>query len=179
MKPFRLDRSDVAAWVHLPREATGRRKFAIIVPLVIIGGALGFLDQESRPVLDRIFGGLSWGREAIVVSVAALLWFLVTTVVLTRIARKRIAEWRLPATETLVENDAAGVTVHENGQAARRRWETFRAATLGKEHVFLSAGEDDVLIIPVRAFEDRAGMAAFARLAEERIAEVEFETSST
>lgn len=179
MKPFQLDRADVAAWVHLPREASGRRKLAVIVPLVIVGGALGLLDREAQPILDRVFGTWSFGREAIVMTSAALAWFLITTIVLTRTSRKRIAGWRLPATETRIDHDAEGITVHENGQSFRRRWDAFKAATAGKAHVFLAASDDDVVIVPFRAFEDEKDMAAFALLAEERIAEAGFRTSST
>jgi len=179
VKPFRLERSDVAAWVHLPREAGGRRKLAMIVPMVIIGAALGFLDHDTRSLPERVFGNWSFGREAIVVSLAALAWFVVTTIMLTRIARRRIAAWRLPETETKVLYDADGVTVDEDGRSRHRRWGTLRKATAGKAHIFLSASEDDVIIVPQRAFETEAEMAAFAAFAEERIAEAEFETSST
>lgn len=179
MKPFRLERSDVAAWVHLPREASGRRKLALIVPMVIIGATLGFLDQDTRSLPERVFGDWSFGREAIVVSLAALAWFVVTTIMLTRIARKRIAAWHLPEAETLIRYDAGGVTVEEDGRSRHRRWDTFGKATAAKEHVFLSASEDDVIIIPQRAFETAAEMAEFTEFAAERIAKAEFETSST
>lgn len=147
--------------------------------MVIVGAALGFLDQDTRSLPERVFGDWSFGREAIVVSLAALVWFVVTTIILTRIARKRIATWRLPETETQILYDADGLTVDEDGRSRHRRWDTFGKATVGKEHIFLSASEDDVIIIPQRAFETAAEMAEFAEFAAERIAKAEFETSST
>jgi hypothetical protein len=159
---FSLTRDDVAAFESLPREYTGRAKFAMILGLFVAGmaaagaeAALGWDNQASI-----------W-RQFLPVLAALAIWFVGTTAVLTALRQRRIAQFRLPDNEVKLVADRDAITIDDGKGMTRYPWSDIPWVQAGAGHVFMQSVRRDVIIVPLRAFEDAAAMQAFGAFADD------------
>lgn len=74
-----------------------------------------------------------------------------------------IARWTPPAGPTRVDVFGDHVAVHDDGGARFVAWEFVRETRDAGTHAMIMPATGDAIVIPLRAFENRADMAAFCR----------------
>jgi len=160
---FSLTRDDVAAFESLPREYTGRAKFAMVFGLFVAGmaaaGAEAFLGWD----LDQA----SIWRQILLVLGALAIWFIGTSAILTALRMRRIARFILPVEDTKLVADREAVSIDEGKGMTRYPWSDIPWVQTGAAHVFMQSVRRDVIIVPSRAFEDAAAMRAFGAFADD------------
>jgi hypothetical protein len=159
---YRLTRADVAAYEALPREFQGRAKLLLVLSLVAMGLPLATLADA---VGLNVHAWDVW-QEMVAVVVLVLVWTAAVSLVLTLARRRRVARYALPAGETRITADSAGLRVDEDEVTMRHSWSDVAAVTPGRAHVFFDVAQARPVIVPLRAFGDADEMARFAASAD-------------
>jgi hypothetical protein len=160
---YRLTRDDVAAFESLPREYSGRAKFAMVLGLF----AAGMLAAGAEAVLGWERAQASIWREIVTVLAALAVWFVGTSAILTALRMRRVARFPLPDEDTRLVADRDAVAIDEGKGMTRYRWSDIPWVQTGAAHVFMQTVRRDVIIVPLRAFEDAATMQAFGAFADD------------
>ena len=163
---YRLTRADIAAFLGLRTELRGAAKLALLVPLIGLGSALGFLEETAA---GQALGlGNEWIRLAVLfVAVAALYGFVAIFMTLVRARSVRLAA--VPPGEIRLVANRAGVRVTHAGRTVSSGWDEILAVTLGTAHVFLATAPKEAIIVPLTAFPDHEHMLRFATFADEQV----------
>lgn len=161
---FQLAREDIAAFEFLPRELVGWEKLWLFGPILALGAAAGFFEDQLSAVLPWD-PGTRWGQLALVV-VAITIGYALSLLLLTARTRYRIAQTPLPATATRIDVYPDAFFVSE-GDDENRSY-VWSEATIADtdNHVFITQGPRKPVIIPVRAFGSLDAMQAFVSDAE-------------
>jgi hypothetical protein len=153
---FQMNRADLAARHALRREITGWRLWALFAPAFLVGAGYAVVE-------DEIVEFAPWFRNH--ETIAALLCLVVVYGILTlgmTLARKRFVDsLPVPTSETLIEADKQHLSITENGLQRSYRWDDFQWPILTDDHVFLQATVNDIITIPLHAFDDQADKTAF------------------
>jgi len=151
---YTLTTADALAYECLPREMRGWRKWLLLLWLAGMGGLVAFLPVEW---VGPEGGWMFWVAGALLVG----LGWLIATAIMTTATRRR-ARRRTPVAQVVtLEQWGDHLAVTVDGRQSFVAWETIAAVTLGKTHVFIDA-PPQVIIVPLRAFDDSAAMSAFA-----------------
>jgi hypothetical protein len=161
---YRLERADVAAFLRLRREITGWRKLLIFLPAFVLGGVYGLL-RDSSPIAALVDSLGVWVILVVIALVAV--WYVLVAIVMALVRAARVRRTVLPAGDTRLVADKAGVTVSADRGERRYSWREVPAVVLGAMHVFLLTAPRKAVIIPGRAFTGRAAMVRFSNFAEE------------
>lgn len=160
---FQLTRDDVAAFEFLPRELLGWEKLWLFGPVLVLGAAAGFFEDQLGAVLPWDTHA-RWGQLATVL-IAIALGYGLSMVLLTWRTRRRIANTPLPATSTRIDVYPDALFVSQDGDENRSYvWSKATIIDTDK-HVFITQGTRKPVIIPLRAFRDGNDMANFAAMA--------------
>lgn len=150
---------------------------------------------DERPVplslitAAAVLAGLGWGAMdpgwfgelallPIIAIAAALLYGAAS--LWRRVRRnRRIARWTAPAEPIEVSVYRDHIAVREDGRTRIYAWDEIASAALDDERVYLVKTRDDVVVLPLQAFEGRKAMCDFVLFCEERMADPdEIETPS-
>jgi hypothetical protein len=150
---YTLTPADALAYETLPRELAGWRSALLVVWLGVAGGSVAWLPAE---LIGPEWGWRFWLIGLGLVGVA----YGIAAVAMTLTARRR-ARRRIPG-PLAVELRRWGdhLEIERAGQRSFVAYETIAAVTVADAHVFVVA-PPEVLIIPLRAFPDRAAMLVF------------------
>lgn len=166
---FQLMRDDWAAYERMPREWRGWRRAIWFVIPIAMGGAMGltfdYFDVDVTSAGDQL---LAMGPFAAIA-------FLLIQAIYFVDRRHRIARRPIPAGETVVAVHSDHLDVTEDGRSRFYAWEMLRDVAIGPAHVFLraDAADKDVVVLPLRAFDDRSDMLAFANFVEDKLRDPE------
>lgn len=161
---FQLTREDIAAYEFLPRELVGWEKLWLFGPILVLGAAAGFFEDQLSAVLPWD-PGTRWG-QLVTVLIAIALGYGLSMVLLTWRTRRRIANTPLPATPTRIDVYPEALFVSEDDDE-NRSYVWSEATIIDTDtHVFITQGTRKPVIIPVRAFESLEAMRAFVSEAE-------------
>ncbi len=161
---YQLTRDDVAAFEFLPRELAGWEKLWLYGPILALGAAAGFFEDQLSGVLPWN-PGTRWGQFATVL-IAIALGYALSMVLLTWRTRRRIANTPLPATSTRIDVYPEAFFVSEDGDENRSYVWSEASIIDTDKHVFITQGTRKPVIIPVRAFSSLEAMQAFVSDAE-------------
>jgi hypothetical protein len=148
---YRLDWQDALAYERLPRDLPGLQKITLYIWLGLAGILLIALPPElvGEPNTPRF-----WLSGAGLV----LLQYLIF-VVLRGITRLNRARYRYPAAvDVAVTQWPDRLAIETNGKATTVPFEEIGALLPTAQRLFVAAGRD-LVIVPVSAFGDAAGMA--------------------
>lgn len=161
---FQRTRADWAAYEALSGELTGWRKWILFALAGLFGGfwvvAQAWLFGEEPGVWRWV------GLLAVVVLAHAM-----TSLVLSLDRRRSIARRPVPQAETLVEVHSDHLAVTEDGRTRVYAPELLQWPILTAAHVFVPVTRQDIVILPLRAFEDEPDMRAFAHWLHGKIEE--------
>lgn len=161
---YQLTREDVAAFEFLPRELVGWEKLWLFGPILALGAAAGFFEDQLSAVLPWD-PHARWGQLATVL-IAIALGYALSMVLLTWRTRRRIANTPLLTTLTRIDVFPEALFVSEDGDENRSYvWSKATIIDTDK-HVFITQGARKPVIIPVRAFASLEAMQAFVGDAE-------------
>jgi hypothetical protein len=104
-----------------------------------------------------------------VIAMAAALIFGAAQLTRRILRARRIARWTPPAEPIEVSVHDDHVAVREDGRTRACAWGEFTTVVLEDERVYLVKSRDDVIILPLTAFENRKAMRDFALFCEERM----------
>lgn len=152
---YRLELPDALAYEQLKREWSGRRRLVAILLAIAVGGLAGLLEDWIA---------INWWIAAGLILAAVFGVMAAADVALkSRRARARV----VAEGETIVEDWSNHLAVR-NGRGERFvADETIANVVADPRHVFILSGGEPV-ILPLRAFEDGAAMAAFAAAVDRR-----------
>ena len=155
---FVLTVEDVAVYERLPGELGGWTKLLLVVSLAAVGGLFGLLDDQPAPVrigvaaaAMLVWGAAVWG-----------LWRL-------RIVRNARAIARRGGSMTVEDRGDRLAIASASGNRVLPDAEIGKVL-VGDRHVFVLHRGGDPLILPLRAFPDRAAMQAFGEALDRRSA---------
>jgi len=149
---------DAEAYERLPAEPGGWTKLLLVVSLAAVGGLYGFLDDQPAPVRIGI------------AAVAVIVWgAVVWGVRRLRIARnaRSIAQ---RGGSMRVEDRGDGLAIASASGDRVLADAEIGKVLVGDRHVFVLHRGGDPLILPLRAFTDRAAMRAFGEALDRRSA---------
>jgi hypothetical protein len=154
---YHLTRADLAARHALRSELTGWRTLILIAPAILVGFAFGLAE-------NIIVTAMPWLKHRAWIGACAGLAVVYGLIALAQMAISRWKVSRLPlhSGDTTVAGSIRQLVVTEDGQQRVYTWDQLQEPIVTEEHVFLPASADDVVIIPLRAFNDRADKAFFA-----------------
>lgn len=161
---FQLTREDIAAFEFLPRELVGLEKLWLFGPILALGAAAGFFEDQLGAVLPWD-PHARWG-QLVTVLIAIALGYGLSMVLLTWRTRRRIANTPLPATPTRIDVYPEALFVSENGDENRSYVWSEASINDTDKHVFITQGTRKPVIIPVRAFASLEAMQAFVSEAQ-------------
>lgn len=161
---FQLTREDLAAYEFLPRELVGWEKLWLFGPILVLGAAAGFFEDQLSAVLPWD-PAARWG-QLVTVLIAIGLGYALSMVLLTWRTRRRIANTPLPATPTRIDVYPDAFFVSEDDDENRSYVWSEANITDTNSHVFITQGTRKPVIIPVRAFDNPEAMQAFVSEAE-------------
>lgn len=161
---FQLTREDIAAFEFLPRELVGWEKLWLFGPILVLGAAAGFFEDQLSAVLPWD-PHARWGQLATVL-IAIALGYALSMVLLTWRTRRRIANTPLPAAPTRIDVYPEAFFVSEGVDKNCSYVWSEANLTDTDTHVFITQGTRKPVIIPVRAFDSLAAMQAFVSEAE-------------
>ncbi len=160
---FRLTRADIAAYERLPREFPRAGVLAFFGVFFLIGVALGAFEDELSGYVPQ---WLADYQHFVLILAAAVIAYVLITLVLTLRTNWRIARVALPAGETDVDVSQAGLRVTDGGSSRDFGWALIAKVIETADHVFLCLTPRTALILPLRAFASRDDKTAFAELSE-------------
>ena len=160
---YRLNRADVAAFEAL--RVDGLRP--LLLAVVVVGGLTGWHFERIEPYLP--FEASGTAGQAVLGIVIAGLGFLVAKLIAWLRRRWRTSRHQLPENDTVVDVFGDHIAWTADGHADLRPWERVGDVIATPGHVFIFTGSDQALIMPLRAFESAADMAAFAAWADDHI----------
>lgn len=155
---FVLTAADAEAYERLPGEPGGWTKLLLVASLAAAGGLFGFLDDQPAPV-----------RIGVAAAAVAIWGAAVWAIRRLRIARNARAVARRGGGMT-VEDRGDGLAVASASGGRMLADAEIGRVLLGDRHVFVLHRGGDPLILPLRAFPDRAAMVAFAEEIDRRSA---------
>lgn len=161
---FQLTREDAAAFEFLPRELVGWEKLWLFGPILALGAAAGFFEDQLSAVLPWD-PSARWG-QLVTVLIAVALGYALSMVLLTWRTRRRIANTPLPATPTRIDVYPDAFFVSEDADENRSYVWSEANIIDTNAHVFITQGPRKPVIIPVRAFGNPEAMRAFVSKAE-------------
>ncbi|MFN3891114.1 MAG: YcxB family protein [Beijerinckiaceae bacterium] len=135
----------------------------------------------SLVLAAAVLVGLGWGAMdpgwygelallPIIALAAAALYGLAH--VWRRIRRaRRLARWRPPAAPIEVEIFADQLAAREDGRTRLYAWDDILSVSFDKGRVYLAKSRDDILILPLSAFENRQAMHDFVLMCEDLMRE--------
>jgi hypothetical protein len=153
---FSLTPADRLAFAMLRRELTGWEKFRLIVIIGISGMMAGVLPEHMRPVAW-------WAAVALILSAgaaAAILWSNLEI-------RRKASALDVPKGEILVEEWGDHLVVRSDKGTQHLGHDQIGNVVVSDAHVFILLHGAPV-IVPLRAFEDRHAMRAFAEVVDKR-----------
>jgi hypothetical protein len=162
---YRLDRADIAAFAGLRRELRGWRKFLFFLPAIVLGGAYGWF-RDSSPAVSAFLDSLGAWTIFIVIALVGI-WYVIVTLTMSLWRAVQVRRAALPAGETTLVADEAGIAASADGKEQHHQWRDVPAVTLGPAHVFLLTAPERAIIVPLRAFTNRTAMIRFYDFAEE------------
>jgi hypothetical protein len=158
---YTLTEADIKRWARvsfLRVPSVRLRYLAILVVMPIIGALVGSWSGYN-PIV--------WAVIALVISavLAPLMWQFMTL----RMARRRKMAEALFEHPTTVIASETGVAYRTAASSSDVVWGAFARVIDTDEHVFLVLANITVIIVPKRAFADKAAADAFADLATRKI----------
>lgn len=153
---YRLTRADVAAFGAL----RGERVRPLLLAVVVVGGLTGWHFDKIERYLPSAAGSAT--GQAVLGIVIAGLGFLAAKSLGWLHRQWRISRFPLPDGETVVDVFGDHIAWTADGRADLRPWEGVGNIIATTSHVFIPTGPGQALIMPLRAFESAADMAAFA-----------------
>jgi len=153
---YSLTPADRLAFAMLRRELTGWEKFRLIVIVGISGMMAGILPEDMRPVAW-------WAAVALILltgAAAAILWSNLEI-------RRKASALDVPKGEILVEVWDDHLVVRSQAGLQHLPYEMIGNVVATDAHVFILLHGAPV-IVPLRAFEDRQAMRAFAEVVDKR-----------
>jgi hypothetical protein len=168
----------------------------VVTPLRLYAGKLTRADYEAllkrfddRPVslslivAAAIFAGLGWGALdpdlygelallPVIAAAAAVFYGLAQLWRRVRRAR-RLARWTQPEQPLEVSVYPYHLSVREDGRTRNYAWDDIFAITFDEDRVFLTKSRDDVVIVPLCAFESRKAMRDFVLQCEDLMREAD------
>jgi len=153
---FSLTPADRLAFAMLRRELTGWEKFRLLVIVGIAGLIAGILPEDMRPIAW-------WAAVALILSAgaaAAILWSNIEI-------RRKAARLDAPKGEILVEEWGDQLVVRSDKDTQYLSYDQIGNVVVSDTHVFILHHGAPV-IVPLRAFEDRQAMGAFAEVVDKR-----------
>lgn len=151
---------DALAWEQLPSELRGWRKAGFFA-LPVLAGAGWAAFGERRPGWLQTLP--DWGVMLVLALLSWLVW-----VVLANLSARRRARRRIPRPLPVLAEDWGDHLYLQIGPDEDVMLpETTLQTVLGPAHLFLQDA-DRLLILPLRAFDDAAEMAAFAEVWRDR-----------
>jgi len=148
---YSLTWQDALAYERLPKDLPGLQKMTLYIWLALPGLFLVALPPE-------LAGDLNTPRFWLTGAALVLLQYLIFMTLrgITRLNRSRF-RYPTPA-EMVVTQHPGGLTVEQDGKATAVPFEAIGALLPTARHLFIAAGSD-LVIVPVGAFGDAAGMA--------------------
>lgn len=168
----------------------------VVTPLRLYAGKLTRADYEAllkrfddRPVslslvvAAAIFAGLGWGALdpdlygelallPVIAAAAAVFYGLAQLWRRVRRAR-RLARWAPPEQPLEVSVYPDHLSVREDGRTRSYAWDDIFSITFDEDRVFLTKSRDDVVIVPLCAFESRKAMRDFVLQCEDLMREAD------
>lgn len=152
---YRMTVADALAYERLPGEWTGWQKAAMLLPVMAIGALAGFLEDE--------LGVWWWAAVAGLLLIWAAIGLAVHNCRIHRRARRRAAR----EGEVEVEEWGGHLAIRSAAGEVYVADETIGKVLVGDGHVFVLYGGGP-LIVPLRAFQERALMQAFGAALDRR-----------
>ncbi|OYU48179.1 MAG: hypothetical protein CFE31_10985 [Rhizobiales bacterium PAR1] len=158
---FRLTRADYRGYLDhaLPRWYELSLGWVMAV-VILTGFAIGWIEAAYE---EKVTPYVFWGLIALCLAASGVLaarWSL----------WRQLSRWREPKTDTVVEVGDDYLTITREGTRHNEQWENVTAVALTETHIVIGlTPTESNLILPLRAFSDRADMVAFFAQTEDRL----------
>ena len=150
---FRLVRSDWAAFVKSRKSAYLGNNWAVKAAAIFVGMIWALFEAGKFSATQQVIVFLVLGSAIVGANFMA-----------ARFVRwRKITRWREPSTPSQVCVFRDRVSIKENNSERAYPRTDITDVELGAAHVFMTAPQDDIVILPLRAFESEADMRKFYR----------------
>jgi len=160
---YALTPADALAYESLPREMIGWRKWALLIWLGASGGSVAFLPP------DWVGPEWSW-RFWLAALVLIAGGYGLAAAAVNPSARWRARRRAPPPAFAGVRPWGDHLAVDRDGHKSFAAYETIAAVTITDAYVFIDV-PPEVILVPIRAFADRAEMVAFGEDVDRRSSE--------